>query len=325
MRIGIVGGGVAGSLLYMLLRRVGYEVDIYDLKDRYFKPCGDIVPNLYTPPIPWKVDVEIKDFAFYLDGELMYDVSYNYPKWLVIDKWGWINGMRPHDMKFTRDFSGGYDIKIDARGPYPMDREVVYTTRAIVKTDKPLDRAIFEFDSKLTGFYWIFPAAKGTINVGAGFLEDRNSREALIKYIKEKFKEYELLDLRGAPVTIGEAREKSWKIGEARGLVFPMSGEGIRPAAMSAEVAFAAIHKEKEFDSYLESELRVLINRIRIQRFLLSLYRSSSIYVRRTLLRSLMRSDVLIDAYLDDKLDINGILDAVRVIKSGVSPRKLQE
>ncbi|WP_126449966.1 NAD(P)/FAD-dependent oxidoreductase [Sulfodiicoccus acidiphilus] len=324
MKIGILGGGVAGSLLYMLLRGVGQQVDLYDLKDKYFKPCGDIVPNVYTPPFPWKVDVEVKNFAFYLDGELMYDVDYRYPKWLVIDKWGWINSMRSIT-KLSRTYDGNYDVTIDARGPYPMDREVVYTTRAIVKTGSQLDRAIFEFDSKLTGFYWVFPAAEGTINVGAGFLEERNSRRALLDYMKTKLGEYELKDLRGAPISVGEVGNRKLKVGEARGLVFPMSGEGIRPSAISAEVAFEALTKEKEFDQFLEERLGWLDNRIRIQRILLSIYRGSPPHLRRTMLRALIKSDVLIDAYLDDKLDLNGILDAVRLTRSGAFTGKLKK
>lgn len=326
-RVAIRGGGVSGSLLGALLRREGYDVTLFDIKDRYVKPCGDIVPNLYSPPIPWEVEYEIKDFAFYLDGERIYEVSYRRPKWITINKSNWINSMRSELRQVVGMVAprpSDYDVVIDSRGPYPMDREVVYTTRALAKVQNFSPEAVLEFDTKLTGFYWIFPSREGVINIGAGFLEQRNSRDLLLQYLKEKYPEHEILDLRGAPISIGNVKQKTGRIGEARGLVFPLSGEGIRPSAISAELAFKAISKGKPFDETLDEGLRTIERRIRIQSTLLRMYRNSSRTTRKAIMRSFLKSDILIDAFLEDKLDMEGIKESLELRRSGgISSRKV--
>ena len=326
MKIAILGGGVAGSLLGHLLKtRTNHEVTLFDVVDKYVKPCGDIVPNVFTPPYSWDVKFRIKRFAFYVDGERVYDVEYRHTKWLVIDKWKWINEMRKKlGFKRVSEFrKEDFDIVIDSKGPYDMDREVVYTTRAIIKTDKFSDEAIFEFDTRYTGFYWIFPAEEGVLNVGAGFIEYKNSKELLLKFIKERFSEYEMIDLRGAPISISPVRDKRWRIGEARGLVFPLSGEGIRPSAISAIKAFEALnHDLAEFNDRLTESLKDLERSIMLQYKLLSLYRSSGLSLRKGLLKFLFKNDILIDAYLEDKLTPEGIIESSRFVRSGGLLRK---
>lgn len=319
-KIAIIGGGVSGSLLAYLLTSHGYEVKLFDIKDKYYKPCGDIVPNVYRSPIEWKIKFNIKNFAFYIDNERIYDVSYRSTKWLSIDKSGWINYMRSRVTQVignVKPKKEDYDLIIDAKGPYNMDRTVVYTTRALLKVGNFNDEAILEFDSHYTGFYWIFPEEEGIYNVGAGFLENKNSKNLLLKYIKERFRNFEILDIRGAPISIGEVPNKAFRIGEARGLVFPMSGEGIRPSAISAEIAFEAIYKEKDFNAYLDEKLKKLESRIRLQRKLLEVYMKLSPHLRKLALKWFFKSDILIDAYLEDKLDIEGIKESIRSIRNG--------
>ncbi|BCU71211.1 NAD(P)/FAD-dependent oxidoreductase [Stygiolobus caldivivus] len=326
MKIAIIGGGVSGSLLgYLLRTKTNHEVELFDVVSNYVKPCGDIVPNVFSPPYPWEVKFNIKRFAFYVDGERVYDVQYKHTKWLVIDKWKWINEMRKslgfnHVNNFRKS---EFDLVIDSKGPYDMDRDVVYTTRAIIKTDKFTDEAIFEFNTKYTGFYWVFPAEEGLLNVGAGFIEHKNSKELLLSYMKERIGHFEITDLRGAPISISPVKNKSGRIGEARGLVFPLSGEGIRPSAISAIKAFEAINYDPaHFDIKLESDLRPLEKSVMLQYKILSLYRASGLPLRKGLLKFLFKNDILIDAYLEDKLTPEGIIESARFVKSGGLLRK---
>jgi flavin-dependent dehydrogenase len=325
--VGIAGGGVSGSLLAYQLRAKNYEVTLYDIVPKYSKPCGDIVPKVYEPPVPWQEKFRIKRFLFKLDGRPISEISYSRTKWVVIDKWEWINRMRAHVRIERPEHVKRHDFIIDAKGPYDMDREVVYTTRAIIETNRFSDVAVFEFDTKYTGFYWVFPSEEGKLNVGAGFLEEKNSRALLAGYIKENFPDAEILDLRGAPISIGVPKRKDLRIGEARGLVYPLSGEGIRPSAISAEVAYRAIEMASNKDEFEElvnqdRRLRRIETQIAVQRALLSLYRKSSLPSRRKLLETLMKSEVLIDAYLEDKVDPQGILEALKGVKDGVDFRK---
>ncbi|EWG07018.1 MAG: dehydrogenase (flavoprotein)-like protein [Candidatus Aramenus sulfurataquae] len=321
MQIAVIGGGVAGSYLSVLLQRSGYDVTLFDLKGKYFKPCGDVVPNVYEPKIPWRVKYRIKNFAFYVDGEKVYDVNYRHTKWNVIDKTGWINSMieevRKKVIGNAKVNSKDFDLVVKAMGPYLMDRKVVYTTRSIIKTEEFDDVAVLEFDTRYTGFYWIFPDEDGVYNVGAGFLEYKNSKELLFNYLKSKFKKYEILDTRGAPITVDLVKEKDWRIGEARGLVFPMSGEGIRPSAISAEEAFNAIVKGKEFNEALSQGLRKLERRIAIQYLLLKTYINSNNYLRKKMLKTFLSNGVLVDAFLEDKIDLEGVAESMRELRNG--------
>jgi len=71
-----------------------------------------------------------------------------------------------------------------------------------------------------------------------------------------------------------------------------------------------------------DRRLRRIETQIAVQRALLSLYRKSSLPSRRKLLETLMKSEVLIDAYLEDKVDPQGILEALKGVKDGVDFRK---
>ncbi|AAY80760.1 NAD(P)/FAD-dependent oxidoreductase [Sulfolobus acidocaldarius] len=328
LKIAILGGGVSGSLLaYLIKKYTNNYVKIFDIKDRYIKPCGDIVPNVFEPPNSWPRKYDIKRFAFYLDGERVYDIQYRSTKWIVIDKWKWINDMRKEvDFSYVGNFNGKeFDMTIDSKGPYDLDRKVVYTTRVLLKTDKFDDEAVIEFNTKYTGFYWIFPSEDGVYNIGAGFIEDKNSRDLTLKYIKEKFgdREYKIVDIRGAPISISPIHETNYKIGEARGLLFPLSGEGIRPSAISAVKAFEAIKNGKDFNKYLSEELKKIHEAISVQHMFLKLYLNSSLSLRKQFLRLFFKNEILIDAYLEDKITFEGIAESVRSIKGGSLLRKL--
>lgn len=325
MKVHVVGGGVAGSLLTYLLSRNKYEVVLYDPQENYMKPCGDVVPSVYSPPFPWRVKYSIKEFAFVVDGREVNRIAYRHTKWNVIDKAGWINQMRSRASEFRRELvknpsslaKGADEIVVDSRGPYPMDRNHVYTIRAMIKTEEFDPTAVLEFDSKLTGFYWIFPDEEGVINVGAGFLENKNSKEMLLKYISSHFKKYNIGDVRGAPISVSPVTNKSMRIGEARGFVFPMSGEGIRPSALSAEAAYKAIYEERPFDPTVQKAMETIEKRIAIQHKLLRAYISASPSLRAVLMKFFMSSDILVDAFLEDKIDSEGLMESIRGLRDG--------
>ncbi|TRM92000.1 dehydrogenase, partial [Sulfolobus sp. A20-N-G8] len=85
--------------------------------------------------------------------------------------------------------------------------------------------------------------------------------------------------------------------------------------AISAEYAFEAIHKGKELDDYLDDKLKIFEKRINIQLMLLNIYKYSSISLRRTLMKTFFKNDVLIDAYLEDKIDLDGIVESIKSVK----------
>ncbi|WP_449462922.1 NAD(P)/FAD-dependent oxidoreductase [Tardisphaera miroshnichenkoae] len=307
-KIGIIGAGVAGSYLHALLKSAGRESQLYDVTSRYFKACGEAVTNSYSPKIPWKVVAEVHEFSFFMDGKPIYSTSFRHPKWVIIDKNAWINSMREDAIVGQRPNSAEFDLMVDATGPYSKDREVVYAARALVQAEKAPDGVVMEFDSRLTGFYWIFPSANGMLNIGAGFMEVKDPLPLLRNYVKRIGGN--ITSILGAPITVGLVKATAKRIGEARGLVYPIAGEGIRPAALSAEIAADAILRGRELEESLSAGLRDVEREIRTQRRLLGLYRIAPAQLRRHVMKSVFSSDLFLEAYLSDRADAWDALSA---------------
>ncbi|MGH6961892.1 MAG: NAD(P)/FAD-dependent oxidoreductase, partial [Dongiaceae bacterium] len=123
-------------------------------------------------------------------------------------------------------------------------------------TDDPLD---FYFDDVIQpGYGWIFPLGDGTANVGAGLLARRRrratAREAFGFFLERNAAARERLTgarqigpVKGYPLRIDFATaptfgDRALLVGEAAGLVNPLTGEGIDFALESGEMAaeFAA-------------------------------------------------------------------------------------
>jgi|BEDMetMinimDraft_2_1075160.scaffolds.fasta_scaffold00369_8 Dehydrogenases (flavoproteins) len=327
MKINIKGAGVGGSLLANLLIDEGLNVTLIDIKESYYKPCGDVVPTSYNPPYKWNILNEVIHFKFIVNNSTINEVSYRRPKWVVIDKKGWIDWLRNRFIRrggncvVSQNYWIGQEgnFTVFANGPYNMDRKVVYTTRAIIEGES-VEGAVLEFNTKLTGFYWIFPDTDNSVNVGAGFLEFPNSRDLLLKYISTKIKRGKIIDIRGAPISISKPKKVEFSIGEAAGLVFPLSGEGIRPAAISAEEYFKYIKLKRTLPESIyaigSKEINSLLRKINIQRKLLEFYLRLNEERRFTFLRTLLNNEVLIDSYLGDETDYRGILESIKAIKT---------
>jgi geranylgeranyl reductase family protein len=107
--------------------------------------------------------------------------------------------------------------------------------------------SIFIFGEVRKGYLWIFPKA-GHLSVGIGML--RRERADLKKTLERVMARYgislEGAKLRGHPVPIYQRHEtistkRALLVGDAAGLVDPFTGEGIRMAVKSAQLAAEAI------------------------------------------------------------------------------------
>ncbi len=107
--------------------------------------------------------------------------------------------------------------------------------------------SIFIFGEVRKGYLWIFPKA-GHLSVGIGTL--RRERADLKKTLERVMARYgislEGAKLRGHPVPIYQRHEtistkRALLVGDAAGLVDPFTGEGIRMAVKSAQLAAEAI------------------------------------------------------------------------------------
>ena len=263
----IAGLGIAGSRLAGLLAASGFEVTAYDPDPLYRKPCGEAVPvNDYTESIVrkyTKVKAMVDSFKVIVDGVTVYDENIGKPVWFIIDKsllvqnlrseaqdngaqfiWGKINATE------TNRPSSNDSVLVDARGPFsPGQGRVIPVYRVVYKPkiDWPMNEVLIEFDSKRMGFYWIFPSDSSNrlVNAGGGFygLSKQCNLPMMVKeYIKRRTG-VEEVKLQGASlirikpkIDLFDRENRVMKIGESAGFLMSITGEGIRPALLSADL-----------------------------------------------------------------------------------------
>jgi len=119
---------------------------------------------------------------------------------------------------------------------------------------------LWEADSQLPGYGWLFPLADGTANLGAGLLntfkgfKDISAQRlfaAFAKMMPENWgvsEETAVGDVMSGPLPMGFNRAPSavpgmLLIGDAAGMVNPFNGEGIAYAMESGEVAAELVHE----------------------------------------------------------------------------------
>jgi flavin-dependent dehydrogenase len=157
------------------------------------------------------------------------------------------------------------------------------------------DAIEFHFDSvPLPGYGWIFPTGPDTANVGAGYM-GRANQPPLRNSPRQVFDEFianpyiarlvagarRTSPIKGYPLRFDFATARLAfpglvLVGEAAGLVNPLSGEGIDYALESAEVAAAHI------DRAPEDFIRAM--RARFQAMFVNITRVRDVYLRPTVL-----------------------------------------
>lgn len=135
---------------------------------------------------------------------------------------------------------------------------------------------LYFIDEVQPGYFWIFPTdlEKGEANVGLGILSARvRNQNVQLKNLLEKIvKEHPRFahavlqqPIKGWSLPFGSKKRPrtfpgALLIGDAAGLIDPMSGEGIENAIRSAECAADAICKDQNYeqslDRLLQGELR---------------------------------------------------------------------
>ncbi len=296
MRVVVAGGGVAGSSLALQLASQGVEVDLYDRMMSYGKACGDALT--LRPGIEKLVEEtesyrgEVGRYTVRVEGREVAYVGLGRRNWVIIDKRRLVDGLRgiaeaEGARIHYRPWAGEKgDITVDARGPYAWRlRGSVMVYRIIARAEWERDHALLDFRVSSRGFYWVFPAdPEGKmVNIGGGFEEYPKLgqvKASVFRYARELLGGFEVLDERGAPVTVkgpillhdGEA----YRVGEAAGLVVSTAGEGNRPAILSAEALAGAILSRWPGDVLGEYRRRVsgLIAEVRASRMLLSFVES---------------------------------------------------
>lgn len=144
---------------------------------------------------------------------------------------------------------------------------------------------IFTYPEVLPGYFWIFPMADGTFNVGLGVTSDviqqkkLNLRklmdELIAKYplLHEKFKDAEMIQAvegSGLPIMMEKkpklSNERILLTGDAASIANPISGEGIGPGIVTGKyaalVAIDAIKQNRFSAEYLAKYDKIIHQKI---------------------------------------------------------------
>lgn len=125
----------------------------------------------------------------------------------------------------------------------------------------------------LPGYFWIFPLEGKKANVGIGMLDKdiRNKKVNLQKVMekvinehpkfKDRFKNAKMISpIKGWSLPLGSKRRKPYfngvlLVGDAAGLIDPLTGEGIGNALLSSKLAAQTIKKAFEVNDFTEKTL----------------------------------------------------------------------
>jgi menaquinone-9 beta-reductase len=126
----------------------------------------------------------------------------------------------------------------------------------------------------LPGYFWIFPLPNGEANVGLGMIikdmkkknlnlvEAQNREIANNPLFKERFKNAKLLgEIKGWNLPIASYHRKCYGsgfllIGDAAGLIDPLSGEGVGNAMISAKIAAEVVLEALQKNDFSEKFLK---------------------------------------------------------------------
>lgn len=277
-RVAVVGAGVAGSNLAAWLAKLNFdgEVHVYDPQGTYRKPCGNVLLPEALDFLPLRPEVtnEVNEYEVWVNGRRVAHFTAGDHRWLIVDKEKLVEELRgiwreryvfhrkasdPHSL------SRGYDIVVDARGPYSDNilRRVLVARGIFEPREEVGDKIVLNFDTEAVGLYWAFPF-KDKVNVGYGAVWARDPLIKLRSFTETTgVAKFDRKAVRSAPLTMDypilQVRDKNVvRVGEALGLVLALGGEGNRYALISSKLLAEAIHRSEDLAT-LKGKIRGIL------------------------------------------------------------------
>ncbi|MCE4617119.1 MAG: NAD(P)/FAD-dependent oxidoreductase [Desulfurococcales archaeon] len=263
-KVSIQGLGIAGSVLAEKLSSKGVKVKAYDPQKEYVKPCGEAVPvSFFSNDYLRLTDIKsrVNRFMVKVDGKTVVDWDAKKTIWFIIDKKKFVSNLRERALAQGAEliWSTGKPEKgvyVDARGPFSQESDkTIPVYRLIVRgVEWDENTVLIEFDSRKAGFYWVFPAGEKIVNIGGGFAREPKKVVKMVhNYASHVLGKGEIINKAASIITIHPKYRilegRTFYVGEAAGFVMPSTGEGIRPAILSAEKLSQALLEEDSIHS----------------------------------------------------------------------------
>lgn len=310
----VVGAGPAGAAAAARLSRMGYSVTVFEANDKpAVKPCGLGIPLVDDLPVNIPRDTvitEINGARLYVDGSLAVEIR-GWLKGYIVDKSRMLEAIivesgselvtrAYYNLRLNTVKAGGSVLdmgkwrgKILLAGGWPYYAGEKIAAVQVVGRVKDFEPDILEifFDTRLVGYYWIFPLDGERAEIGVGGYADVHTLlKMLDKFVKESRRVVRVESgPKGAKIAVGGLNLRrlgpAYLVGEAAGFVMPLTGEGIRPSMISGAVTAEALAEGKD---PLKAQASTRIARaIRIQRRILEYMKSKSVEERRRILKSI--------------------------------------
>lgn len=261
MSFAIAGAGVAGSYLGSMLKRRGYEVEIFEAskKEHHWPVCAWGASRHMLEKFSDQAGLDFASYIFHVGQRLRMElpgdkVEYLDLKGLVTyDKHAWENdllrgikvmyGSRVAREAFPFE---KYDYVIDCTGlhrtllPKPEDDFMIPAYEYLLENVQGIDEFYVIGYKGAKGYFWYFPLGNGRGYMGAGDVQK--------KYygVAEFFKQHpeaKVVKKIGRPIRLAPPKhmEPFYEgnvigVGESIGCVFPMLGEGIIPSLICCDI-----------------------------------------------------------------------------------------
>lgn len=314
----VIGAGPAGVSASYVFSKAGYKVALIETNNALaLKPCGNGLVRIEDIPFPIpkeSLKVRIRRGLLYVDGDLVAEIK-DFVNGFIINKKEMLEGIIssagiPLFFK-SRFYPSAMEIKIGnerfklrdfskiilAGGHTFYDGEKIFAIETVMRPDLEIEDNKIEiwFDTKLIGYYWIFPTEDGRFQIGVGgYSKPSVLINKLIKFIShdKRFSadNINLSSIRGAPLAVGgvvfdKYRGFIYRAGESSGYVFPLTGEGIRPSLLSGyELARSLI---SSFDPLKSLRSLKITRAIKAQRSILERVKNMTLARRRELLKTI--------------------------------------
>jgi flavin-dependent dehydrogenase len=227
----IVGAGPAGSTTAYRLARAGARVVLLE-RARFprDKPCGGGLTERALRQLPFPVDPVVEETVDTLEARLRYGPRFAALEGEALIGADGVNGIVGRSLDLGRDHQHGV----------ALEGNVSY---ADVDPRRYARRLVLEFGVVPGGYGWVFP--KGDhVNVGVGGWEREGPtlRAKLARLCEEHAIDPDAVtDLRGYRLPMRRpsavlARGRVALVGDAAGLVEPLTGDGIYEAFLSAKL-----------------------------------------------------------------------------------------
>ncbi len=312
----VIGAGPAGVAASYVLSKAGYRVALLEAHNALaMKPCGNGLVRMEDIPFPIPrsaLKVRIRRGLLYVDGQLAVEIK-DVVDGFIIDKREMLEELIASSGTFLFLKSHFNPLRIEiklnnerlklesfsnlilAGGHAFYEGEKIFAVETSLRPKFEIedDKIEIWFDTKLIGYYWVFPEEDGKVQVGVGgYSSPSKLKRMLLKFIKrdERLSSNSLGNVRGAPLAVGGVTLKRYKdrihrIGESAGYVLPLTGEGIRPSILSGYVFAKSMIESRDPVKALRS--LNITRAIAIQRSILKRVKEMDLHRRRELLSSI--------------------------------------